>query len=116
MLTANVQRLADTAHFSMGNRPVMGRVQLHPDDGLPFAGHHVASRGAERFRQHGGSPAVQQAKRLKSTVIHRHFRFKDILSNTGIYDPKVSNQRIRAGCIQLIQRVRAFPVHLCSQR
>jgi hypothetical protein len=47
---------------------------------------------------------MQQAKRLMSTGINRHFGFEYIIAQTGIHNSQMRHHCVIAGGVQLVER------------
>ena len=86
MTTSGVQCAANTAHAPAANGADVVGIDLQPDHLLlPFRTQVTCDR-PQRFGQHDGRAAVQQAKRLMSTAVYWHRRFKFVIANARKLD------------------------------
>ena len=99
-----MQRLADAAYLAFRHRAMMCGVKFRAHHTLPVAGHHKSGHRSQRFSQRRRRAAMQQAKRLMSTGINRHFGFQHIISQTGIHNSQMRHHCVIAGGVQFVER------------
>ena len=96
MTASGMQRPADAAHAPAANGADVVGIDLQTHHLLLSFRTQVARHRPQRFGQHDGRAAVQQAKRLMSTVVYRHRRFQFVVANARELDIQQTDHVLRA--------------------